>query len=257
VTTSLRDIYRASTKNRDIFFNRYIARPAAVPFIWALQYTRVTPNQVTVGSFILALIACLMFVTIPGYWGVLGGVLMLEASYVLDCVDGQLARIKGQSSKVGALFDFLMDELKAFFFLGAITTRMIYVDTEPQCWMLWGLWGMVALGSGIALTTLIRREEYSGTQQRFDGEHDAAAKPTSIIGWGVWLANAVSRWIIHYPSYMLYLGIAGTLKPYLIIYPVILWVYFLKTMLSVTRRLTALPPGQETEKQEPEEGDAS
>ena len=255
--TTLREIYRASTKNRDIFFNRYIARPAAVPLIWVLQNSRVTPNQVTVGSFILALAACFMFVILPGYWGLLASVLMLEASYVLDCVDGQLARLKGQSSKVGALFDFLMDELKAFFFLAAITTRMVYVDNEPRCWMLWGLWGMVALGSGIALTALIRREEYSGAQQRFDGEHEAPPKPKSVIGWGVWLANAVSRWLIHYPSYMLYLGIAGTVEPYLMIYPAVLWVYFLKTMLSVTRRLAAPLHGSPAENADTEEGDAS
>jgi phosphatidylglycerophosphate synthase len=37
--------------------------------------------------------------------------LVLELSYILDCTDGQLARLKHQTSPVGAHLDFLMDEL--------------------------------------------------------------------------------------------------------------------------------------------------
>ena len=49
---------------------------------------------------------------------------VLELSYVLDCVDGQLARLRGTSSPVGAHFDFLMDELKAFLLVGATAARL-------------------------------------------------------------------------------------------------------------------------------------
>ncbi len=234
---TLKEIYKRSIKSRDIFWNKYIARPAAVPVLKLLYPTRITPNQITVFSFILALIAAIELMTVKGYVGTLIGAILIEISYMFDCADGMLARLRKESSKVGHLFDFLMDEIKAFFFLAAITTRHVLVDGACECWFLVGLWGLVALGGSIGLTGLIRREEYSGKKERFDGEHDAPPKPASILARMIRLAEAFARWVVHYPSYILYLGIAGTFVPYLVAYPLILWVYFVRTYLSVVRKL--------------------
>ena len=56
---------------------------------------------------------------------------------MLDCADGQLARLKGTSSPVGAHLDFLMDELKAFALVAAIAIRLWMPDRDPR-WLLEG-----------------------------------------------------------------------------------------------------------------------
>ena len=60
----------------------------------------------------------------PGHVGLVVAVIVFELSYVLDCADGMLARLRGTASPVGHLLDFLMDELKAFLLLAAVAVRL-------------------------------------------------------------------------------------------------------------------------------------
>ena len=66
---------------------------------------------------------------------------------MLDCADGQLARLKGTSSPVGAHLDFLMDELKAFVLVAAIAIRLWLPAHDPR-WLLEGLGGLVRRRGG-------------------------------------------------------------------------------------------------------------
>lgn len=116
--SNARRIYRESLKPADSLFNLYIARPPAAVIVAALAKTRVTPNQVTIISMLIQIAAAAVLIGVPGWVGLLIGVAGIELSYVFDCVDGQLARVTGRSSAVGGLFDFLMDELKAYVLIG-------------------------------------------------------------------------------------------------------------------------------------------
>ena len=87
-----------------------------------------------------------VLLAMPGHLGLLLGVLVLELSYVLDCVDGQLARLRGTSSPIGAHLDFLMDELKAFLLVAAIAVRLWLPGRDPR-WLLEGLGGLVIVAA--------------------------------------------------------------------------------------------------------------
>src|ERR1043165_9711045 len=118
-------IYRASKKRRDInWFTEWIARPPAAVVVYALRGTPVTPNQVTFLSTVVAAVAAAMFAVVPGYWGVVGAALVFEFSFVLDCADGMLARLRKIASPLGHLLDFLMDELKAMLLYGCVAVRL-------------------------------------------------------------------------------------------------------------------------------------
>ena len=115
------DVYRRTRKPQDILWNRLVARPLAAVLLVPLARTRVTPNQVTLATLVV-------FAARRGDAGArarlaarwCGASRVIELSYVLDCVDGQLARCKGTSSPVGAHLDFLMDEIKAFLLVAAV-----------------------------------------------------------------------------------------------------------------------------------------
>lgn len=67
----------------------------------------VSPNEVSVWSFLLAVIASLLYLTgnpIPAG-------IMVQISSIIDGVDGELARLKGIASRFGAYFDALLDRL--------------------------------------------------------------------------------------------------------------------------------------------------
>ena len=117
-------VYRASRKKRDIFWNVYVARPLAAILVVGLRRTPLTPNQVTFLGFAVFLGAAAALAVLPGWSGVLVAAGVLEASYLLDCADGQLARLKGMTSKVGAYLDFLIDEVKALLLVAACATRL-------------------------------------------------------------------------------------------------------------------------------------
>src|SRR5882762_5743395 len=92
--TAVADVYRRTRKPKDIFWNRFVARPAAAVLLVPLQRSRVTPNQVTFASLVVFAAASAVLVAVPGRAGLLIGVMVIELSYVLDCVDGQLARLR-------------------------------------------------------------------------------------------------------------------------------------------------------------------
>ena len=77
---------------------------------------------------------------------------MFELSFVLDCVDGQLARLRKTVSTIGHHLDFLMDEIKAFFVFGAVTVRLWRFESDPEVavrYLLVGLGAMACLGTGL------------------------------------------------------------------------------------------------------------
>src|SRR6185295_15954890 len=135
VPASIADAYHRSKKPKDLLWNRFVARPLAAVLLVPLQRTSVTPNQITLGTLLVFAGAIAVMALVPTWTGLLIGVGILEFAYVLDCVDGQLARLKGTSSPVGAHLDFLMDELKAFLLVGAVGVRLWRTDQRVE-WLL-------------------------------------------------------------------------------------------------------------------------
>ena len=81
----------------------YAYRPAASLFVPLLARTIITPNQVTAVSLIIGLVGVILL-SIPSYAWRLTGSLVLQFSIIVDCMDGQLARLKKMTSDWGDIF---------------------------------------------------------------------------------------------------------------------------------------------------------
>ena len=92
----------------DLWYPR-LANTLLVP---ASKMAFVTPTHVTLMSLGLFSTAAGLIV-VGGAWSVLAAVL-LPLSYVLDCLDGQLARYTGRTSPIGDYLDKALDVLKIF-----------------------------------------------------------------------------------------------------------------------------------------------
>ncbi len=194
-------VYRKSLKPKDSLFNIYIARPIAAPLVVCLSKTKVTPNQITFTSISCMCAAAALYCTVSGWLGLLLGTLALEITYLLDCTDGQLARVTGQSSPVGAALDFLMDELKAFLLIGSLAARG-YLQDAQGVWILFvGLASAVVVGSALSVTQFLRCPAYvafaeaRGQKTLKHGEAAGAARSSKI-----WPIEMVIRLIQHYPA---------------------------------------------------------
>ncbi|MDQ4144796.1 MAG: CDP-alcohol phosphatidyltransferase family protein [Actinomycetota bacterium] len=84
---------------------RYVYRPVSIPVAAVLAKTRITPTHVTYVSALLSFGGGAAF-ALRAY--VLGAVLTLLGS-ITDCVDGDLARVSGRSSKSGSYLDHVLD----------------------------------------------------------------------------------------------------------------------------------------------------
>jgi phosphatidylglycerophosphate synthase len=225
------EVYRRTRKPRDLVFNTYVCRPIAAVFVVALKGTRFTPNQLSFTSLLLAWCAAALLVWLPGRAGWWLGVLVLELSYVFDCVDGMLARQRGVQSEAGHLLDFLMDEIKAFFVLGAVALGAYRREGDPEL-LIWGVVGLVGLASGIGLTTFQRRPEIVALESSARSAGAAATAP-SLLARAVRLAERAGSQLIHYPSYIWLVPLVNEPRVYLYPYVAVNVVYMLRA-LSIT-----------------------
>lgn len=221
-------MYQKTKKVPDLFWNRFVCRPVAAVVVDLLKGTSITPNQITLASFLVAFVAAALLIALPGHRGLLIAVVVYQASYVLDCADGMLARWRGIASPAGHLLDFLMDELKAFGILAAAAVRLAQEHPE-QPFLLIGLGGLVALASGIALTSFQRHPEIAPPKS-------TAAPSQSLVASAVRFVEGIAKFLIHYPSYILYVAFTGHLEWYLYPYVAVNALYAAKSWLGVALR---------------------
>ncbi|MEU4895960.1 DUF5941 domain-containing protein [Streptomyces sp. NPDC044780] len=177
---------RSAVKSRDGFFttfcispySRYIAR-------WCAR-RGLTPNQVTTASLLTALIAaaCAATGTRPGF--VSAGVLLI-ASFVLDCTDGQLARYSLQYSTLGAWLDATFDRAKEYAYYAGLALGAARADGDD----VWAL----ALGA-MVLQTCRHVVDFAFNEANHDATGNTS--PTAAlsgrldsVGWTVWLRRMV------------------------------------------------------------------
>ena len=84
---------------------RYAYRPLSVPMASILARTRVTPNQVTYAGSALSFGGGIAFATRRYKLG--AGLTLLGS--LTDCVDGDLARMSGRTSRAGSYLDHVFD----------------------------------------------------------------------------------------------------------------------------------------------------
>lgn len=230
-------IYRASKKKRDInWWTEWVCRPPAAALVWALRDTRVTPNQVTLASLVVCAISGAMLLLGNGYLWVLAAVVVFEISFILDCADGQLARLRGRASVLGHLLDFLTDEIKAMLVYGCVSVHL-WQGTGEVRFLAVGVLGMFFLASGIALTSFIRRPEYGAPPPTADGQPAVIQRRIGLVGTGITLLEHAARVVVHYPSYILILAAIGRIDIYFWAYSAVNALYMTRTLALVALRL--------------------
>lgn len=207
--------YRASLKRRDIAWNTYVARPLATVLVVLLRGTRITPNQVSiVGLAIFVAMLIPLWKADPVWgrdpsvegislsWSLIFSVFMVEFAYLFDCADGQLARLKGMTSEVGAYFDFLIDEVKALVLMAGFGVR-IWLESGSLMGLVVGLIGAVTVSIATSLTQFVRRKEYTGGLEIKPGASaNVADRPRGGVKMVVWGIRRLLSFVIHYPSWI-------------------------------------------------------
>lgn len=171
----LHDIRQATTYTSNWGF--FVIRPIADRMLWVIaNYIRVTPNQLTIVSFLITLLSAWCFYKgMPIY--LIAGALLFELAYAIDCVDGGLARLKGMESKLGAY----MDDMTAYWGIFLVILGLAYGQFS-----LTGNTTYLLLGFTYIFIHLLAWLEYFVLQKSGidtgTSVFDSVVKPGSLVG---------------------------------------------------------------------------
>ncbi|GAA3471715.1 CDP-alcohol phosphatidyltransferase family protein [Nonomuraea roseola] len=107
-TYSLDDVY-ATRKRRDSWWTVYFVDPAACRVAMLVaNHTAITPNGLTVFSLILGMGSAVCL----GVNQLAAGAVLFYLSFMIDCVDGKIARLKGTGTPFGLWLDYVGDRIR-------------------------------------------------------------------------------------------------------------------------------------------------
>lgn len=134
----------ALVKDTDGFLAKHIARPISLSVSRRLAPTSITPNQMTIVTGAIGVLAAPFFLSSAPWLQAIGGALFLLHS-ILDGCDGELARLKFKESRWGGLLDFWSDNVVHVAVFGCMAAGWaMAVDAS------WPLW----FGAGAVLGTI-------------------------------------------------------------------------------------------------------
>ncbi|MEM9488850.1 MAG: CDP-alcohol phosphatidyltransferase family protein [Myxococcota bacterium] len=230
-------IYRASKKKKDInWWTEWVCRPPAAVLVYALRNTPITPNQVTFLSLVVCAVAGAIFVGQSGHAWVVLAALVFELSFILDCVDGQLARYRDTSSVLGHLLDFLIDEIKAMLLFGCVGIHLWRHSGDERI-LLVTVVGLFCLASGIAMTSFMRRPEYGAAPPTEDGQPAPEPSRRGALGRLVNAFERAARFVVHYPAYILVVAAFDRIDIYFWAYSAVNVLYLARCMVVLVVRL--------------------
>lgn len=106
-----RNKFNQLQRESDSFLTKRLARPVSRYITLFLESTFVTPLQVTLFGFIISLIAAYT-ITLSHWTYLVAAAILIELAHILDCVDGELARLTDKGSKFAANIDPITDRIK-------------------------------------------------------------------------------------------------------------------------------------------------
>ncbi|MDG4857891.1 CDP-alcohol phosphatidyltransferase family protein [Streptomyces sp. T-3] len=109
---SLKAVQRRTCKKRDAWWTVLLVDPVATRLVCVLARWRfVTPNGVTWAALGLGILSAVFFVEgDPRSLAI--GALIYHLSFILDCIDGKLARLRGTGSVFGGWLDYVFDRVR-------------------------------------------------------------------------------------------------------------------------------------------------
>jgi phosphatidylglycerophosphate synthase len=152
---------RAADSYLATLFDRRLSRPLTR----LLLRTPLAPSHVTLLSVAIGLVGA-MGLTTGSYWRRLGGVLLLVASLVLDCVDGEMARARLAQSPAGARLDVIGDYIVHLAVFAGLAVGLLRGGLPPA-----GAWAALALVTGVGAAMVVVHALFIGPALRHGDLH--------------------------------------------------------------------------------------
>jgi CDP-L-myo-inositol myo-inositolphosphotransferase len=120
-------------KAEDGLISKNLNRKISIEISRKLAPTKISPGTITLLSFLIALLGALLF--LPGaYLTTLAAGIVIQLSSILDGCDGELARMRLESSPRGGWLDTVLDRYADATIVLAVTYQCWMVNPTPWIW---------------------------------------------------------------------------------------------------------------------------
>lgn len=127
---------KQAMKAKDGWWASIFSGPVANFFLrFVVDIKWISPNCVTTNSLLLCILACGFIANgNPGFLVV--AAFLIQLVFILDCLDGQLARYRNEHSNFGAWYDRVTDRVKDFIIYFSIASGHYYMYKDWKIWPL-------------------------------------------------------------------------------------------------------------------------
>ena len=195
--TQVKENYRQAIEVSNVsdFWTNHVCRRIATVIVIIINPTPITPNIVTIVSFAVNMAA--NYQLLNNQLGI--AALLYFFAYVLDCADGQLARLRDVVSKFGRFFDPIMDGLKDL-----ITFLVLIVYFSETNLFYFSLIGMFNVSASIVFDW-VRHTIQNRPKDEKESDKNLFIK-LGIVFWSVPTRNfiLVFSLIMQYPAAIVY-----------------------------------------------------
>ncbi|HID25034.1 MAG TPA: hypothetical protein EYP23_01015 [Thermoplasmata archaeon] len=157
--------------------SRYLNRPVSTRITKWLSKKNITPNQITVGSFLLCCLSTLFFLLGGDINLALGG-LIAQISSIVDGCDGEIARLKFLETEFGSWIDAVLDRYAdAFLIIGLIF--YVYLLDKNLMFLLIGFFSL--LGTFMSSYTADKYDGFMKKQLQSKGHYLRVGRDVRIF----------------------------------------------------------------------------
>lgn len=168
--------------------SRYLNRRLSVPVARALAHTPATPNQVSVAALAVAVVSAALLAVGRN---IEAGVL-IQASSIVDGVDGDLARAKAMASTFGGLFDAVLDRYADAAIAGGMAIFAYRYEQMPGALVL----GFAAVVGFILVSYSRARLETEGGREVASDLLGAASRDVRLLALAIGAAFGQCWWAL-------------------------------------------------------------
>ncbi len=164
------ELFRANRAN-DGVYSVAVLRRLSKPLTRLAAARGWSPNAITIVSLIVGLAAALSF-AVGERWALVLGAVLMQVSLVIDCSDGEVARLTRRYSTVGAWLDASTDRIKEY---------VAYAGLAAGAWAAGNnIWWLA--GATMTLQTARHLSDYNFFRVQVERETANVARPLSDTG---------------------------------------------------------------------------
>ena len=161
-----RALWTSLTSASDGLVDKYFNRPIGRPLSRLLIRTPITPNTISITAIIIGIVSAFSF-AFGTYKSMIVGALLLQLSAIIDCIDGDVARVVFKETPVGKWIDFAGDQIVHVGVFAGIALGVAKSSRGPE--VLWlGVSAVVGalLSFGVVLRGMRSRSGQSSAAKR-------------------------------------------------------------------------------------------